>query len=159
MVFRTLVPLKRESNWSSGAASTLGQLHDEMSQLFDAFAAPALSASGMNAGLARLDMREDEKNYIVSAEMPGMAEKDINVELHEGLLTLSGEKKAESHREETGLLMAERAYGKFSRTISLPGEVMEDKIDATFKNGVLTVTLPKAAPAPEKVKKIAVKNA
>ena len=104
-----------------------------------------------------IDVTESDATIEVTAEIPGVDEKDIDVSLNDDVLTIKGEKKSETKTEEKDYRMVERAYGAFERSIRLPCQVKEDKIDAAFKNGVLTVKLPKSPEAKEKVKKIAVK--
>ncbi len=95
----------------------------------------------------------------IAAEMPGIEEKDIDVSVHDGLLTISGEKKVMKEEDELGYHRIERSYGCFSRDIPLPDTVEADNIGANFKNGVLTVTLPKTRKAVEQSRKIPVSSA
>ena len=90
------------------------------------------------------DVSETEKELIVRAEVPGMEKKDININLSEGLLTITGEKKHEKKEEKENYHCFERRYGKFSRTMQLPLDVDSEKVDAVYKDGVLTITLPKS---------------
>jgi HSP20 family protein len=100
-----------------------------------------------------LEVSETDKEIKVSAELPGLEDKDVKVELANGVIAISGEKKTET--EDKDRLFSERYYGRFERRIPVD-DVEEDKISASFKNGVLTVTLPKAPQALSKVKRIAV---
>ena len=102
------------------------------------------------------DVSETEKELIVKAEVPGMDKKDININLSEGLLTITGEKKHEKKEEGENYHCVERCYGKFSRTMRLPTEVETEKVDAVYKDGILTITLPK--PETVKPKKIEIKS-
>ena len=95
----------------------------------------------------RLEVFEHENEYLVTAELPGLEEKDFQIEVHGNVLTLRGEKRSEQSGEEKGRHFSERVYGEFRRGIELPVEVSSDKASASFKNGVLTVTLPKAETA------------
>jgi HSP20 family protein len=104
----------------------------------------------------RTDIKESDKYFRISAEMPGIDQKDVDVSLHNGLLTISGEKKVEKEEKETDYHHVERSYGCFSRSISVPDDVDVDKIEAMYKNGVLTVTLPKTEKAMKLSKKIKV---
>ena len=90
------------------------------------------------------DVSETENELIVKAEVPGMDKKDINVNLSDGLLTITGEKHHEKKEESEKYHCFERRYGKFSRTMRLPSEVETEKVDAMYKDGVLTITLPKS---------------
>lgn len=92
----------------------------------------------------RIDVLEREAEYLVTAELPGLEEKDFQLEVHGNALTLSGEKRSELEQERKGWRWAERSYGSFRRSIQLPTDVASDQASATYKNGVLTITLPKA---------------
>lgn len=95
----------------------------------------------------RLEVVEQESEFLVTAELPGLEEKDFQLEVHGNVLTLRGEKRSETSGEQKGRHFTERVYGEFRRAIELPVEVASDKASASFKNGVLTVTLPKAETA------------
>lgn len=108
----------------------------------------------------RIDVVDTDKEIRVSAELPGLDEKDIDVSLTKESLTIKGEKKEEKEeKEEKGkdYYRSERSYGSFTRTIPLPLEVDAEKVSASFKKGVLTVTLPKTKQALSETKKVAVK--
>jgi len=107
----------------------------------------------------RIDIKETKEAVKISAEMPGIDEKDIDVSVRDGLLTISGEKKVVKEENELGYHRTERSYGCFSRDIALPDMVETDSIGANFKNGVLTVTLPKTKKAVEQSRKIPVSSA
>jgi len=101
-----------------------------------------------------VDIEEDEKSYHVTAELPGIDEKEISVELKDGYLTISGEKKEEKRDENSELkhVYSERHFGSFCRTISVPDSIDSEKIEARYKSGVLYITLPKAEAAkPRKI--------
>jgi len=95
-----------------------------------------------------LDLSETKDNFVVKAEVPGMNAKDINISLTGDLLTIKGEKKQEKEEKEEDYHLVERSYGAFSRSVRLPTEVESSKIEASYKNGILNITLPKS----EKVK-------
>jgi len=97
-----------------------------------------------------VDITEDDAAYKVTAELPGMEEKDIEVALSDDLLTIKGEKTAETEEKDKNTYLSERCYGAFQRSFVVPEGVDSDKIKADFAKGVLTVTLPKAAPAQKK---------
>jgi len=108
----------------------------------DPFGSPERALAG---GFApRVDVVEREDEYLVTAELPGLEEKDFQLEVHGNTLTLAGEKRAEQAGERRGWRWSERAYGSFRRSIQLPLDVAPDRASATFKNGVLAITLPKA---------------
>jgi HSP20 family protein len=95
------------------------------------------------------DIKETDKDYIVHAELPGVPKENINIELENGILTISGEKKEEKKEENEKYHRIERSYGKFSRSMTVPEGVTHDQIKAKFENGVLEITFPKP-PEPKK---------
>jgi len=106
-----------------------------------------------------MDVTEDADGYKVTAELPGMDEKEIEVALTDGMLTIKGEKKLEKEETDKDYYLSERSYGSFRRSFALPEGVDADKVGATFAKGVLTVTLPKTAVAKSEAKKVEVKAA
>jgi HSP20 family protein len=102
-------------------------------------------AEDVGANALSLDVHEDDKAYHVTTEMPGVKPENINVRMHDGVLFIEGEIRAEDNQKDGAkALLQERRYGKFSRYIRLPQQVDEGKVEANFDNGVLTLTLPKA---------------
>ena len=99
-----------------------------------------------------------ENAYEISVELPGVAEKDIDISLEDGLLTVKGEKRSEREEKDENYYFSERRYGSFQRAFRLPENIKEDDIHAKFKDGVLTVSLPKAEPKKPSGRKIAVKT-
>jgi HSP20 family protein len=106
-----------------------------------------------------IDVVEKEKAYELTAELPGMDDKNIEVAVSDNRLIIKGEKKEEKEEKEKNYYLSERRYGSFQRSFDLPAGVEADKIDAKFSKGVLTITLPKSAEAQKKQRKIAVKPA
>jgi HSP20 family protein len=106
-----------------------------------------------------VDVAETDKSYEITAELPGMDEKNIEVNLTNGGITIKGEKKEETEEKKKDYSISERRYGSFERYFTLPDGIDSSKIGATFKNGVLKVTLPKTAEAQKPAKKIEVKAA
>ena len=106
-----------------------------------------------------VDVVEKEKAYEITAELPGMDESNIDVKFSDGTLTIKGEKREEKEEKKKDFYLSERRYGSFQRSFSVPDGVDADKIEAGFKNGVLTVTLPKTPEAQKSEKKIAIKKA
>lgn len=100
----------------------------------------------------RIEVNETDKEIVVSAEIPGLDEKDVELLISDGRLILRGEKKAEV--EDKDRQFSERFYGRFERQIPLGVDIAEDKVEASFKNGVLKVTLPKGVAAQAKMKRI-----
>jgi HSP20 family protein len=106
----------------------------------------------------KVDVEESDTDFKVTAELPGLEPGDIQISLENDVLILSGEKKSEREEKEKGYRRMERSYGSFQRVIPLTTEVEEDKVDAKFKNGVLTITLPKTPAAVKTTKKIEIKT-
>jgi HSP20 family protein len=106
-----------------------------------------------------IDVTEDENSFNVTVELPGMDEKDVAVSVADRVLTIRGEKKEEKEKKDKDAYRRERAYGSFRRVMELPAGVDAEKIDASFKKGVLTIALPKSKEAQAKVKQIPVKAA
>jgi HSP20 family protein len=137
-------------------------LHREVNRLFDDVfrgfdsRLPALGrfSSFGGGGWPNVEVSDDEKEIRVTAEIPGLEEKDIEVLLEDGMLTLKGEKRSET--EDKDRQFSERFYGRFERRIPLGYEVEDNKVSADFKNGVLTVALPKTERAQAKAKRIAI---
>jgi HSP20 family protein len=139
-------------------------LHRSIDRLFaDAWSgglAPSLLSESWTKGVVmpRLDVAEDDKAFHVTVELPGLSEKDVAVTVTDRVLTISGEKREEKEKKDKDVVRRERAYGSFRRAIELPGDVDAGKIAAKFKDGVLTVDVPKTKEAQERVKKIPVKG-
>ena len=106
-----------------------------------------------------VDIVDKESAYELSAELPGMDENNIDVKFSDGTLTIKGEKRDEREEKKKNFYLAERRYGSFQRSFSIPAGVDADRIEASFKNGVLTVTFPKTPQARKNEKKILVKQA
>lgn len=161
MNVRDLIPWGRESQMAPSVyrneqASPFLALHRDMNRLFDEafrdFGAPSLF--GRMPAWPSVEIAETDKAIRVSAELPGLEEKDVEVLIEDGVLTLRGEKKSEV--EDKARQFSERSYGRFERRLSLGFEPDESKVAAEFKNGVLTVTLPKPENMPAKTKRIAI---
>lgn len=97
-----------------------------------------------------LDVYEEKDDLLVTVEVPGMKKEDIKISLNDGVMTISGERTEETKKEEQGVYHTERSFGRFSRSVSLPIPVQDDKIKADYKDGILTVRLPKAEEAKPK---------
>jgi len=132
-----------------------GQLRHEINRLFDTSQSDLGSLPRlMGAWGPAMDLYEDKNNVTVRVEVPGMRKEDIEVELLEGTLTISGERKAPEAFEDAEAHRQERFYGRFQRSVTLPVAVNRDSVKASYTDGILTVTLPKAEEA--KPKQIAV---
>ena len=144
--------------WRKGEDWGLTQMRREMDRLFDRFfeAWPFRSTSEMGRWMPSVDLSETDKEIIVRAELPGMDPKEIDISLSGNVLSIKGERKHEHEEKKENFHLVERSSGSFSRTLQLPAEVKADKIKATYKDGVLSISLPKTEP--ETVKKIEVKT-
>ena len=160
MAFRDLIPWTKNQELAPARDSfdPFLTLHREMNRLFDdvfrGFGGINLSpAMEGRFSWPKIELSEDEKTLKISAELPGMTEKDVQIEIANGVLTIRGEKKAERNGESK--YFTERYYGAFERQLPLDN-VQEDKAEASFKNGVLTISLPKSDKPREGVKRIAI---
>lgn len=124
-----------------------------------AFDGEALWRQWPSAGSAQpaVDYAEDDKAFHITAELPGMSEKDIDVSVSGDILTIKGEKRSEKEEKAKNYYLSERSYGSFQRSFTLPDGIDRDKIEASFAAGVLTLALPKTAEAVKQQKKIEVK--
>lgn len=169
MSVRDLIPWGRNNGdqlptlFRNGDRDPFLSLHREVNRLFDDVfrgfdtRLPAFGRIGASgAGWPSVEISDNDKEIKVTAEVPGLAEKDVEVFLNEGVLTLKGEKRSETEDKERQF--SERFYGQFERRIPVGLEVEEDKVSARFKNGLLTITLPKTARAQAQVKRIEVKS-
>jgi len=157
---KNLVPSKKDMPVRREEYNPLGLLRHEINSLFDNFFSGydiEPFAGRFGAFSPSIDVKESDKELRVSAELPGIDEKDIEVSLNKDSLTIKGEKKEEKEDKGKDYYRMERSYGSFSRTIPLPTEVDQDKVKADFKKGVLTVTVPKTAKAMKETKKISIK--
>jgi HSP20 family protein len=112
-------------------------------------------AGSAGLGLApAMDVTENDDSYVVSLELPGVAKEDVSVELHDDLLTIRGEKKSEREEKKERRRWVERRYGSFSRSFTLPRNAAGDRVNASFKDGVLTLTIPKSEESKPKTVKI-----
>ena len=173
----TKLPITREKSPQSSSASQTWQpfesFRQEIDRLFDdfgrgfwqpfrrsTFATEPLLGRELTLDTApAVDIAENEKAYEITAEVPGMDEKNIEVKVANGNLTIKGEKQEEKEEKKKDYYLRERNFGSFERSFSVPEGVDADKIEANFKKGVLTVTLPKKPEAQKPAKKIEVKAA
>jgi len=174
MTATTNVPVKNDPKTAvpSRAWHTFSALRSEIDRLFDefdggiwrsSFRSPMLdllpfSCSTSASASPAVDVAEKDSEFEITAELPGLDEKDIEVKLANGGLTISGKKEEAKEEKKKDYVLSERRYGSFERYFSLPEGIDIDKISAIFKTGVLTVTLPKTVEAQKPEKKIAVKS-
>ena len=164
MAIRDIIPWSRSQELASprGSFDPFLTLHREMNRLFDDVfrsfdTRPSFGRTfPIGSSWPNVEISDNDKQIKVTAEVPGLEEKDIEIFLADGVLTLKGEKKTQLEDRERQF--SERYYGHFERRIPLGFEVEEDKVEARFKNGLLTITLPKSAKAQSQVKRIEVKS-
>lgn len=166
MQIKDLIPWNRKGSDAArrDEENPIASLQREMNRVFDNFWNRFESASDLierpfGPASPKADVVETEKAIEVSVELPGMDEKDVEVSVSEDVLSIKGEKKSEREEKEKGYYLSERSFGAFYRSIPLPPGVAANDAQAAFKNGVLTITVPKTPEAQAKVKKIAVKSA
>ena len=133
----------------------LSSLQSEMNRLFSAaFDAPAGGNGGARRWTPAMDLVETGDHFVLRADLPGMSEADVNIELEDNVLTLSGERKAEHEETREGFIRVERSFGSFARSLTLPKGVDPEAVTAAFEKGVLEVRVPK--PEQRKPRKIAI---
>jgi len=166
------VPVQRTSTDDRHPAhgGTLARFHQEIDRMFDqAFRGFDLAPFGSNRPLLQrindsmlrptLDLGATDKEYSVSVEVPGVDEKDVKVEIANDTLTIRGEKKQETEEKNKNYYRMERSYGSFQRVLSLPEDADQEGVSATFKNGVLTVSMPRKAAPQADVRHIQIQSA
>jgi len=150
---RSHLPVRHEDH------DPFAALHNEMNRVFDNFFRGFETKPISGEWLPRVNITENDQGLCVTTELPGISEKDIDVSLSNDSLTIRGEKKEEKEEKGKNYYRSERSFGAFQRDIQLPFGVEVDKVEAKFKNGVLTISLPKSKEAQKETKKIEVKNA
>ena len=169
MAITDMIPWKKEktepSTHREQEEGALQDLRSQMNRMFDDFfqspfgMRPFFGESGFLGDFApQMDVSETDKEIAVSAELPGLGPEDIHITVDQNSLTISGEKRAEKENKGQRYYRLERSYGSFHRSIALPDQVDEDKIEASFKRGVLKIRLPKTGKAREKGRRITVKK-
>ena len=167
------VEVRRTPTTVSAAPDIWRPFRSEMDRLFDRFAEgfgfPSLGRmfdlelprgeGWFGFAVAPVEISEDDKAYMITAELPGLDAKDVEVTITGDTLVLKGEKRQEKEEKGKNTYMSERSYGEFRRSFLLPDGVDRDKLAADFSKGVLTITLPKSAGAEQATKKIEVKAA
>jgi HSP20 family protein len=153
------LPVAREDEYPD-----IYSLRREMNSLFDTFFGgigtmqPAFFGEELSRFTPKIDVKETDAQIVVSAELPGMTEKEVELILGEDQLVLRGEKKEEKEEKTKGHYRMERSYGEFYRAVPMPCEIQKDKVEAIFKDGVITITLPKVKVTPPEAKKITIKS-
>jgi HSP20 family protein len=166
MATNTPVAVKKTPPAQNSGLEPWRSFRSEMDRFFDRFSRGFGPSSfepfwsgNTELSIPAADFSEDDKSFTVTAELPGIDEKDIDVSVSGGMLVVKGEKKQEMEEKNKNYYVSERAYGSFQRSFTLPEGIDQDKIAASFAKGVLTVTLPKSAEAQKSQKKIEVKAA
>ncbi|HZU40441.1 MAG TPA: Hsp20/alpha crystallin family protein [Solirubrobacteraceae bacterium] len=136
----------------------LNTIQNEMNRLFNTFfETPATTGSGggnLRRWIPAMDLLETQDDFVLRADLPGLSEGDVNIELEDNVLTISGERKAEHEERKEGYYRVERAWGSFSRSLTLPEGINPDAVKAAFDRGVLEVRIPK--PEQRKPRKVAI---
>lgn len=164
MNFRSLLPTVQRPA-GSDVDHPFYSLQRQMNNLFDDFftgfdvAPRSLAAGGLGAFSPSVDVKESDKDFTIRAELPGVEEKDIELTVTNDSVTIKGEKKEEKEDKGKNYYYMERSYGSFNRVIPLAAETDANKAEASFKNGVLNITVPKSAQAKEKGMKVPIKAA
>ncbi len=147
----SLLRIQRPAFWSCSPAARFSSLQDEVSKLF---AAPlselARSADYYGTWSPAFDVSEDQESFAVKVELPGLKKEEISTWFEEDVLHISGERKPEPVAEDVEVHRVERAYGKFHRSVAFSKPVTAEQIKASYQDGILTVTLPKAVEAKPK---------
>jgi HSP20 family protein len=169
----SVVPIQRSEEPKEypemGLQNQITQLHRKMNQLFDStfrgFGTPSFDfnlpfSQFINSGLIKpqINIGGSNKEYEVTVEIPGVEEKDMKVEISGNLMTIRGEKNQEKEEKGKSYYRMERSYGSFQRVLSLPEDANQEKVKAIFKNGVLTVSMPRKALPASAVKQIEIKK-
>lgn len=121
----------------------LDSLQGDMNRLFDRFFEAKPGNGGSRRWIPAMDLVENENDLVLRADLPGMTEDDVEIEVKDNVLTVAGERKSESEQKGEGFHRVERSFGRFSRSLTLPRGVDADKVKAEFANGVLEVRIPK----------------
>jgi HSP20 family protein len=142
-------------------ARELDALQGDMNRLFDSFfgrrdGAATANGFGSRRWIPPMDVVETEDNLVLRADLPGLDRDDIEIEVKDGILTISGERKAQHEEKREGFHRVERSFGRFSRALELPKGIEADNIEASFERGVLEVRMPK--PAERKPTKIEIRS-
>jgi HSP20 family protein len=133
----------------------LNTIQNEMNRLFNTFLdTPSGAGNGVRRWLPAMDLVETKDDFVLRVDLPGLSEEDVNIELEDNVLTVSGERKTEREERKEGYYRVERASGAFSRSLTLPEGVNADAVKASFDRGVLEVRIPK--PEARKPRKVSI---
>ena len=160
MNLKALVPFRDRQTLARPELNVFGPLQREVDRLFDEFARGfGTLAAGNGSLMPSMDISETDKEFVITAELPGLERKDVEISLEDNVLTIRGEKKIEASPDDKNknVHVSERSYGVFYRVLELPGKVDPASVQATMSKGVLKITIPK--PVQPESKKIEVKEA
>jgi HSP20 family protein len=161
---RNLILRRNNEIDQSSTEQNVCSLQSQINKIFEDFLSPFDFYTSINSykpekiGFPRIDLAETDAEYKIRAELPGMSDKDVELTYNDGVLTISGERKDECETEEKGYYYKESSYGSFRRSIRLPENIDDKKIEAGFKNGVLTIIASKSKENDSKVRKIAISS-
>jgi HSP20 family protein len=158
---RREAPVRRQDRNTDPVQALRSDINHAFEGFWRAFDLPMLAGSDfelLGGTMPRVNVRETEKEVEVTAELPGMTESDVDVSVDDGMLTIRGQQQAERESEEKGYVLRERSFDRIERVIPLPEQVEPDTAKATFKNGLLTVTIPKARDAQASTRHIQVQR-
>lgn len=166
MAIRDLLSIGRGNVPVSRGANPIVTLQDEMNRLFSDFLGDFSTPSWFRPGRETMfavspamDVTENDNQFTITAELPGMSASDVQITYAEGYVTIRGEKKEEEKEEREGYFRQERSYGSFQRVVALPDAANFEKAEANIRNGVLWLTVPKKAGAQAKERRIEIKQA
>ena len=159
MNLRSLIPMRDRTGLARPEANSFGSLQREVDRLFEEFSRglPMFATPALMNIVPSVDVAETDKEIEITAEMPGLERKDVDISLEDDVLTIRGEKKTESVQDNKNYHLNERSYGVFYRLLQLPPGIDPSTVKATMSNGVLKIAIPK--PARTQAKKIEVKEA
>ena len=158
-MFKSMIPWNKKSLIKKGGANPLESLHQDINRVFENFFTGEWPLEGISGQdkmmlLPEFDVTENDKVVELTAELAGVEEKDLDVSVDGNILTVKGEKKEEVKEEKKDYCLSERRFGSFERSFTLPEGLNLDKVEASFKNGVLKIDLPKNPEAKTHHKKI-----
>lgn len=179
MVWKDIIPWGRKSDETQvqeerNEMETFDSLHREINRVFDSFwndfrgfptygsllnrVDRGLGQSWTRSFSPKFNINETEKDISIDVELPGLSENEVNVDLEDGVLTISGEKKFQKEDKKDNYHLVEHSYGSFRRSVRLPEGIKEDAIEAKMKNGVMQIHIPKEESAIKKSKRIEIKK-
>lgn len=148
-------PLRDVTAWHP--VNTFANMHREFDRMFDRFRDDILEEEASKTLIPAVDIIEKENDFNIKVELPGVDKKDVKITVQNDVLTIQGEKKQECEKKDEDYYRVERCYGSFQRSFTLPSSVASDKIDASYENGILTLSIPKLEEAKPKEIEVKVK--